>query len=227
MSLSAPQSEAELLQRAREIAGMDLEGLARSLGLSPPASLHRHKGWVGQLLEKALGASAGTLSEPDFQAIGVELKTLPLNRLGQPRESTYVCTVPLQVVGETWQASWVRNKLQRVLWLPVEAEPDIPLARRRIGQAVLWSPSPEQERVLQQDWEELMEMVSLGKIEKITAKQGVYLQIRPKAADSQVQTQAIGSSGETIMTNPRGFYLRTRLTAEIMATAHRQPNLMG
>jgi DNA mismatch repair protein MutH len=227
MSLSAPQSEAELLRRCREIAGLELDALARQLGLTPPENLQRHKGWVGQLLEKALGASAGSLSEPDFQAIGVELKTLPLNRLGQPRESTYVCTVPLQVVGETWEASWVRNKLQRVLWLPVEAEPDIPLARRRIGQAVLWSPDPEQEAVLRRDWEELMEMVCLGKIEKITAKQGVYLQIRPKAADSHVQTQAIGSSGSAIWTNPRGFYLRTRLTAEIMATAHRHPPPMG
>lgn len=206
---------------------MDIHGLARRLHLTPPEDLKRHKGWVGQLLEQALGASAGSLSEPDFQAIGVELKTVPLNRLGQPRESTYVCTVPLQRVGETWEASWVRNKLRRVLWLPIEAEPDIPLERRRVGQAVLWSPSPEQERILRRDWEELMEMVSLGKIEKITAKQGVYLQIRPKAADSHVQTQAIGSTGESISTTPRGFYLRTRLTAEIMATVHRHPDIMG
>ncbi|MBD3669807.1 MAG: DNA mismatch repair endonuclease MutH [Gammaproteobacteria bacterium] len=222
MSSSAPKSEEELLGRCAEIAGMELSQLARGLNVTVPANLRQHKGWVGQLLERALGASAGSLSEPDFQLIGVELKTLPLNRHGQPRESTYVCTVPLRAVGERWEDSWVRNKLSRVLWLPVESEPDIPLGRRRVGQAILWSPDEEQARILHRDWEELMEMISLGKIEKITAKQGVYLQIRPKAADSHVHTHAIGDTGEQVLTNPRGFYLRTRLTAEILNSAHRQ-----
>ena len=41
------------------------------------------------------------------------------------------------------------------------------------------------EKILQQDWEELIETVSLGKVETLNAKLGVYLQIRPKAADSK------------------------------------------
>lgn len=223
MSPTAPNSEAELMQRVERIAGMDLAMLASGLGLTPPEKLLHHKGWAGQLLEKVLGADAGSLAEPDFRHIGVEMKTLPINRKGQPLESTYVCTVPLQSLAGDWSSSWVRNKLKRVLWLPIEGERDIPVYRRRIGQGILWSPNSRQESILRQDWEELMDMVCLGDIEKITAKQGVYLQIRPKAADSSVTTQAVGGSGEKILTHPRGFYLRTRFTAEILDSVHRQP----
>ncbi|MDH5184262.1 MAG: DNA mismatch repair endonuclease MutH [Gammaproteobacteria bacterium] len=223
MSPIAPQSEAELMQRVEQIAGMDLAMLASRLGLTPPDTLLHHKGWAGQLLEKILGADAGSLAEPDFRQIGVEMKTLPINRNGQPIEATYVCTVPLQTLGENWASSWVRNKLKRVLWVPIEGDRDIPVHNRRIGQGILWSPSSQQEEALRQDWEELMDMVCLGDIEKITAKQGAYLQIRPKAADSTVKTQAVGSSGGKILTHPRGFYLRTRFTAEVLDSVHRQP----
>ncbi|MDH5361144.1 MAG: DNA mismatch repair endonuclease MutH [Gammaproteobacteria bacterium] len=223
MSPTAPLSEAELIQRVDQISGMDLAMLASCLGLSPPEKLLHHKGWAGQLLEKVLGADAGSLAEPDFRQIGVEMKTLPINRNGQPIESTYVCTVPLQGMAGNWASSWVRNKLKRVLWIPIEGDRDIPVHKRRIGQGILWSPNQQQETILRQDWEELMDMVCLGNIEKITAKQGVYLQIRPKAADSKVTTQAVGSSGEKILTHPRGFYLRTRFTTEILNSVHRQP----
>src|SRR5688572_27165375 len=151
-----PESEAELLQRASMMAGRRLADIAKECGQTVPENLRREKGWVGQLLEQQLGASAGNLAEPDFPHLGVELKTLPVDTQGKPRESTYVCTAPLQtLIEQTWFNSTVRKKLARVLWVPVEAEPEIPLADRRVGNALLWSPDSAQEMVLQSDWEEL------------------------------------------------------------------------
>lgn len=212
-----PLSESELLDNARRIAGLSLARLARECGLSVPASQQRAKGWVGQLLETALGASAGSRPEPDFRQIGVELKTLPVNPQGQPRESTYVCTVPLiDNLGLEWETAWVRRKLQRVLWLPVEAGADIPLAQRRIGMALLWSPTPEQEAGLRQDWEELMEMVVTGRLEELSAHTGTWLQIRPKAAHSRVRCTGFDPQGAPTATLPRGFYLRPAFTRLIL-----------
>jgi len=211
-----PNNEAELLDRARRLAGCALGRLARDLGRDTPENLRRHKGWIGELLEHALGASAGSLPEPDFPELGVELKTIPVTRRGLPRESTYVCTVPLEAHGETWQTSWVRRKLNRVLWFPVEAEPDTPLAERRLGTPLLWSPDAEQEDGLRADWEELMDMVCMGGLEAITAHHGSWLQIRPKAANARALTAAVGADGAPILTLPRGFYLRPAFTAEIL-----------
>ncbi|WP_303907390.1 DNA mismatch repair endonuclease MutH [Thiohalomonas denitrificans] len=212
-----PTSEAELMERCRAVAGRSLGQLATQIGVEIPDDLRRAKGWVGQLVEAVLGADAASLAEPDFRTIGVEMKTVPLDFKGRPRESTYVCTVPLeQGIGETWATSWARRKLARVLWVPVEAERDLSLPERRLGTPFLWSPDPGQESILRTDWEELMEMVCLGQLESITARFGRALQIRPKAANARTMAAAIGPEGERILTNPRGFYLRPSFTRAIL-----------
>ena len=216
-SVSPPASEKELMARCEALAGRSLGELAHQLGLPIPANLKRSKGWVGQLLEQCLGTTASTLPVPDFTGLGIELKTLPVDGEGQVRESTYVCTVPLSHNhGLSWETSWVRQKLARVLWVPVEANPEQPLAARRVGSAILWRPSAEQARQLREDWEELMDMVCLGHLEQITSHHGRVLQIRPKAANASALTPGSDSEGNPIMTLPRGFYLRSRFTQQIL-----------
>ncbi len=53
-----PQSEAELMERAHDIAGLSFAELADEAGMTVPENLKRDKGWVGQLLEWHLGAPA-------------------------------------------------------------------------------------------------------------------------------------------------------------------------
>ncbi|MDH5572915.1 MAG: DNA mismatch repair protein MutH, partial [Gammaproteobacteria bacterium] len=115
-----------------------------------------------------------------------------------------------------WETSWVRHKLNRVLWVPVEGEKAIPFAQRRIGMAILWSPSPAQETLLRQDWEELMDMICLGRQDEISAHHGQVLQIRPKAAHSRILSQSNGADGAPAQTLPRGFYLRAQFTRDIL-----------
>ena len=216
-AMPRPQSETELLTRARMLAGETLATLARKAEVAMPKDLRHAKGWVGQLLEWHLGATAGSKPEQDFQELGIELKTLPIDQAGKPLESTFVCVTPLiGVTGLRWDASNVRNKLSRVLWIPVEGSRDIPLAARRIATPFIWSPDVAQEAQLRQDWEELMELVALGRIESITAHHGEVLQLRPKAANGQALTSAIGRQGQLIQTRPRGFYLRTLFTQQLL-----------
>jgi DNA mismatch repair protein MutH len=217
MTTPPPRSETELMENARRLAGKTLKLAAQELGLDLPPGQRRAKGWIGELAEVFLGASAGTLSEPDFQLIGVELKTLPVGANGKPRESTYVCTVPLtNTSGLSWETSTVKRKLNRVLWLPVEADPALPMAQRRFGSAILWSPDARQEAALRGDWQELMDMVAMGELDRITSHYGRYLQIRPKAANARALGQAYDEDGNPALTLPRGFYLRTSFTRQIV-----------
>lgn len=217
LPIQPPRSEQELLERAGELAGKSLQYLAGVQNTVLPDSQVRAKGQIGSMLEKYLGASAGSLPEPDFREIGVELKTLPLNKQGMPKESTYVCVVPL-LPGEQsgWEHSLVRRKLSRVLWVPIEADSGIPLSRRRIGSPILWSPTPEQEEILRSDWQELMDMIVTGELHNISARLGHYLQIRPKAQNARSLRQGISNDGGINATLPRGFYLRTRFTRLIL-----------
>ncbi|MDN3610916.1 DNA mismatch repair endonuclease MutH [Vibrio ostreicida] len=212
-----PRSEEELVLRATHIAGASFQELADEACLIVPPDLRRDKGWVGQLLEWHLGATAGSKPQQDFEKLGIELKTIPVNQEGKPLETTFVCVAPLTGVhGLTWQTSHVRNKLSRVLWIPVQGEREIPLAERRVGSPLIWSPDQHELLQLKTDWEELMEMIVLGQVEQITARHGEALQLRPKAAHSRILTEAYGESGNPIMTKPRGFYLRTQFTAKIL-----------
>lgn len=212
-----PATEPELLLRAQALGGRSLGDLAAELGVAVPPDLLRAKGWVGQLVERALGSTAASRAAPDFEDLGVELKTLPVDAAGKPVESTFVCTIALHDVGEvSWEASRVRCKLDRVLWVVVEGTRRIPVGARRIGAALLWSPTPEQDAALRADYEELAGRIGRGDIESITAHLGEHLQVRPKAAHGGVRRRVIDAEGAMDTTLPRGFYLRTSFTAAIL-----------
>ncbi|MDK7279968.1 DNA mismatch repair endonuclease MutH [Haemophilus seminalis] len=212
-----PQTLEQLLSQAQSIAGLTFGELADELNIPVPPDLKRDKGWVGMLLERALGATAGSKAEQDFSHLGVELKTLPINAEGYPLETTFVSLAPLvQNSGVKWENSHVRHKLSCVLWMPIEGSRHIPLRERHIGTPILWKPTVEQERQLKQDWEELMDLIVLGKLDQITARIGEVMQLRPKGANSRSITKGIGRNGEVIETLPLGFYLRKAFTAGIL-----------
>lgn len=217
MKIPYPINQKTLLARANLIAGYSFAEIANCLNITVPANLKKQKGWVGHLIEAFLGANAGSKAEQDFASLGIELKTIPVNRHGKPIETTFVSVAPLMANhGVTWETSHVKYKLSKVLWLPVEGERAISLADRKVGCPILWSPTYQQEQQLKQDWQELMDMITLGHVEKITARYGTYLQIRPKAANGKALTEAIGENGHIILTRPRGFYLKKAFTEQIL-----------
>ncbi|MDP3562386.1 MAG: DNA mismatch repair endonuclease MutH [Legionellaceae bacterium] len=212
------QNEAELIARCQAIEGFTLGQLATHCSITIPDNPLKRKGWAGMAVELALGANAGNQSLPDFTHLGVELKTLPMNHLGKPAESTFVTAIPLLTIHkQTWQTSQCYAKLKRVLWLPIEDDSTIPYAHRRIGRGSLWSPSSEEETILANDWAELTLLISTGFLAEINASMGDYLQIRPKAANAKSLCYGFDEQGNKVLTLPRGFYLRSSFTARILA----------
>lgn len=208
-----PESVEELLARARRLAGLTLGQLADALSVPFPDDLGRHKGFIGNLVETALGTTASTRAAPDFEALGVELKTLPTSRDGRPRESTFVCTASLtRMTEETWATSKVRAKLSRVLFVLVESERGMPARERRVGLPVWFEPDAAEERVLRADWEDLAALIAAGLVDAVSARRGVALQVRPKARHAGVRRRATDGEGEGFQTLPRGFYLRRSFT---------------
>ena len=212
-----PSSASELLDRAQQLAGMTLAEAAELAKVKVPNSLVKEKGWIGLLLETLLGADAGTKAEPDFTELGIELKTLPISHTGKPLETTFVSVAPLTGInGETWHSSHIYRKLKRVLWVPIIADKTLAIAERTIATSFLWTPSPKEEQLLKQDWQELTDMIALGQVEQINGRIGQVLQLRPKAANSHVKTQAFDQHGRPFMTLPRGFYLKTQFTQQLL-----------
>ena len=215
-----PADEGELVARAAALEGRTLGEIAAQVGLSVAGATLRTKGKAGEVVERALGATGRSAAVPDFPALGVELKTIPVGSDGRPRESTFVCAFSLVEADRAeWSTSWVRRKLSCVLWMPVLTPAGSAVADRRLGRARLWRPTPAQEAVLAADFEAIMGLVGIGRVEALDARLGRWLQARPKAAHGRVRTLAYGPDDERLEALPRGFYLRTRFTGAILADA--------
>ena len=214
-----PRDEADLLERAQALCGATLEDLAAGLA----GGLHR-KGKIGEAVERALGATGGARAVHDFPHLRVELKTIPISSNGIPHESTFVCAVRISDAHQLdWSTSWARAKLSRVLWVPVVGPKRGQAAERRIGTPLLWSPTVGQARVLRDDFDEIVGLIGVGRVEDVSAHLGRWLQLRPKAANGSVRTIAFAQDGESVETVPRGFYLRPSFTSALLRDPAAEP----
>jgi len=214
----APNTEEELLAKATSLHGRTLGEISNTINLSVPPDQLKNKGFVGELIEYYVGVSKKNknLPIPDFENLGIELKTIPVIE-GRPTESTHVCSAALKRnAGEQWKNSRVFRKLEKVLWVPIQADTKIRLSERVVGRAFLWSPSAEDERILRSDWEEHMELIILGRFAELHGERGEYLQIRPKGRNSNSKGLSTSELGEPTITQPRGFYLRQSFTEKII-----------
>ena len=218
-AIAPPRNEADLLARAHALRGATLERLATGLA----GGLHQ-KGKIGEAVERALGATGGSGAVQDFPHLGVELKTIPVSNSGIPHESTFVCAVRIADADQLdWSSSWARAKLSRVLWVPVVGPKRGNAAERRVGTPLLWSPTAGQARVLRDDFDEIVGLIGVGRVEDVSAHLGRWLQLRPKAANGSVRTIAFAQDGEIVETVPRGFYLRSSFTGALLRDPEAEP----
>lgn len=220
-----------LLEHATALVGARLSDIADGLGLPVPAGGLRSKGWSGQIIERELGTTeeSGHPSArgPDFPELGIELKTVPVDRLGAPLESTAVCMIdPVVIAGESWESSTVRKKLQRILFVALEV-PEVKGVRgipsvgdRTVAQACLWSPSREEVERLRSDFEHIVrDYFRVGRGAELTGHVGEVLQVRPKAQNNRDMRSAYNSAGQRVSLGKMGFYLRPTFVGSILRTA--------
>jgi DNA mismatch repair protein MutH len=208
-----------LLAHARALVGVELAELADALGLPVPSGRVRTKGWSGQLIEQELGVAVGGTRGPDFAALGVELKTVPVDATLTPLESTAVCQIdPVAIAAEAWEGSYVRQKLARVLFVALEV-PDgaRSVGERRVAAVRLWSPDAEQERLLREDFELFVRgYFRRGRADDITGHLGAVMQVRPKGKNAADLRDGYDADGNATRVGKCGFYLRPGFVAAIL-----------
>ena len=217
---------AALLRHARALIGVNLADLADGLGLPAPAGRVRTKGWSGQIIERELGVDTGGARGPDFAALGIELKTVPVDARQEPLESTAVCQIdPIAIAADSWATSYVRHKLGRVLWVALQVPgPTAPVGERTVAAVCLWSPSPEEEAVLAADFEGFVrDYFRRGRAAEITGHQGRALQVRPKGRDAADLRRAYDAGGNPVQIGKCGFYLRPAFVGRILRASAGHP----
>lgn len=215
--IKIPETFEELVSNLNTIVGQNLYSLAKSINMPLPISTTHGKGFTGELLEALLGASAQNLPIPDFPNLGLELKSLPVDNDLVPLESTFVCHAPLTNIRKlTFENSAFFSKIKRVLFVVINAQRDQDFKDRKVLGYFFYTPSEDDLATLKSDYKELYELVKTGNIDKVNARIGHIIQMRPKGANGKALTQCIGPDGSIIMTRPRGFYIRRSFTTELV-----------
>ena len=211
----------ELLAHARALVGMQLGDLADQLGLAAPLGAVHTKGWAGQIIEHELGVETGGARGPDFAALSIELKTVPVDPALVPLESTAVCQIdPIAIAGESWLTSYARHKLQRVLFVALETRRGQPVAERRVSAVRLWWPSTDEDALLRTDFELFVrDYFRKGRSEAITGHLGRVLQVRPKGRNAADVRDGYDEQGRPVRVGKCGFYLRPAFVASILRGA--------
>jgi DNA mismatch repair protein MutH len=197
--------------------GTTLAELAEGLGMPVPAGKVRTKGWSGQVIERELGAAGS--HGPDFAALGIELKSVPVTEELLPLESTAVCNIdPVTIAGESWETSYVRTKLAKVLFVALVVPNGARgVGERRVAAAKLWIPSASEEAALRQDFELFVRRYfRTGQAAAITGHLGAVLQVRPKAKNAADRRDAFGPDGQPVRLGKCGFYLRPAFVRTIL-----------
>lgn len=198
-----------------QLDGCHISTVAATQNINTPTNLKTDKGFIGAVVEAFLGTDAGCAPLPDFVSLGLELKTIPVDKNNRARETTFVSSVHLPVRETDFEQSSVAAKLRHVLWVPYHAAESV--QDMKFGQPVLWQPSTDEWQLLKDDWEMLMEALRFGD-PNLTGSMGEALHLRPKAANSRKRVKVMTDEGY-IMTVPKGFYLRTSFTNLVLARA--------
>jgi DNA mismatch repair protein MutH len=217
-SSPTPDALDALLAHARALIGVELGDLAEQLGVPVPVGAVHTKGWPGQIIEHELGVETGGARGPDFAALGIELKTVPVDERLVPLESTAVCQIdPIAIAGESWDTSYARKKLDRVLFVALETRRGQPVGERRVSAVTLWSPTRAEHDVLRADFELFVrEYFRRGRADAITGHLGRVLQVRPKGKNAADLRDGYDEQGRPTRVGKCGFYLRPGFVASLL-----------
>ena len=145
---------------------------------------------------------------------------MPVTPALVPLESTAVCQIdPIAIAGESWETSYVRAKLARVLFVALEVpEGARSVGDRRVAAVTLWAPAPADDAVLRADFELFVrEYFRRGRAAEITGHLGAALQVRPKGRDAADLRDAYDADGRPTRIGKMGFYLRPAFVGRILA----------
>lgn len=177
------------------------------------------KGDGGQLIEQLLGIQSSSTKGPDLPEIGLEIKTLPIDKEFRVLENTHICKITLPFSETDFFRSSLWLKTRHILFVPIIGQRKTPMCDKILAQPFFWQAQSCDIECLKQDWFELSSLLRTGCFEKINAKIGECLHIRPKAAHGQdLCTLKVQGQYQRIL--PLGFYLRKSFTQKLISRVY-------
>lgn len=206
----------DLLRVYTEIQGIPFRELAETLTYDISKDPKSMKAAAGDIAEIVAGKKPDSLPEADFSQFDIEVKTVPLDLMGHPRENTKITALNYtRLLTEEWATSHVYEKVRVVLFVPIVKEDTKRPDSWYVRSPFIWMPSRGQLSVIRNDWETIQGMVQRG--EQLAAKIGQYLIANTsgqgKGRDERTYHLL---NGRAIKVKTRAFFLRKTFVSEIL-----------
>ena len=172
-----------VIARAKELIGRTLAEEYPEIEIS----VSKSKGHLGELIEEHhFGLEINNESRPDFENLGVELKTSPLRKttkgkLSAKERISLGMIDYFQIVEERFHTSgfWKKNEQLLIMFYIHTAKPVI---HRRFHLADLWHFSKSDLIIIEQDWNYIKTKVAYGLAHELSEGDTMYLGAATKGA---------------------------------------------
>lgn len=151
----------------------------------------KSKGRLGQVVEEEFfGYKVNSNKEADFKEAGIELKVAPLKSIkikeksnllreqkGISAKERIVLSIIdyMEVAKETWDNNSLMKKCRELLLMFYLNEKDLAVEDLKFELINLWTPSDEDMKVIEQDWNIIVNKVKEGRAEEISEGDTLYL----------------------------------------------------
>ncbi len=175
------------------------------------SDISRGKGDLGTLVERFyFYHTPPNDHEPDFPEAGLELKTTGLKRLKNgklvPKERLVLGMISYHdVVKENFEESYILKKTRFMLVLFYLYTKGLPVIDMRFLAKHLWPLSPEDLKLIRDDWLTIVKKIEAGKAHELSEGDTLYLGACTKAATASDRTSQPNSIEPA---KPRAFALK-------------------
>lgn len=151
----------------------------------------KSKGKLGQVVEECyFGYKVNSRQEADFREAGIELKICPIKIIGKKQNSKslreklgysakerMVLSIIdyMKVDKETWETNSIMEKCKELLVMFYIYEKDVPKEELIFKLINLWSPTKEDLKIIERDWNIIVNKVKSGKAHEISEGDTMYL----------------------------------------------------
>jgi len=158
-----------ILKNINKYQGKSIQALSNIFSLHISS---KSKNQIATIIKKSIGFKSVKSTIKEFEQLGIMVKTIKVRRNDNyPFEAVSFQTMKLQeFIDEKWEVSTFKEYINKILFIPVYSDTkDSTLQEKYMGKAFFWSPSIEEETIIEREWNQYKFEVTNGqcKIHKV------------------------------------------------------------
>ena len=203
--------EARVVEHVGRYVGQRLGAIGDSLGVPGTTS----KNYAARVVRRAVGATKADARLREFEEFGIEIKIVPLPRGGRPWEAmSFPAFKYAELIDETWDVAELRDRLQRLLIVPVHAaERAVTQPGRQLGPPFFWTPRDQEWAGIHKEWSMFQKEIRDGHARDLTPASATrFIHVRPHGRDAR-DTDIAPIVGPVVK---KSFWLNQDYLAEVI-----------